>query len=252
LRLNTFRIVSRSRHPASQAEDAAEGSQGLVRLTDEVREKSMPLGRRALDPNTLYQVYEFAYNDKVFYVGIGHGHIRHAKRWTHVANLVRHEAQDTLKHGKAQNLKQKANQVLAALIRAGRPEHEARIAWHGLGKQAAEAEEKLRIQAGADEGCLLANIQHNPRRDVTVDQILFTFKPPSRIGTTDARSIHPAEVQPAARRPRGSWRGTTSRASPRTSTTPRPRLAASPNGHLRIHDEAAARAHKHREIADCL
>lgn len=132
----------------------------------------MPLGYRALDPNTPYLVYEFAHNGKVFYVGVAHGHIRHAKRWGHVANLVRHEALGTLKPNKAKNLNQKSNQVIAALIQAGCPEHDVRVSWRGLGKQTAEVEEKLCIQARLDEGCLLANIQYNTRSDVTVDQIL--------------------------------------------------------------------------------
>jgi hypothetical protein len=61
---------------------------------------------------------------------------------------------------------------LAALIRAGRPEHQWRVSWEGRGKKAAEAEENLLIKKRCDEGCLLANFQHNPNHGGTVDQIL--------------------------------------------------------------------------------
>jgi hypothetical protein len=133
----------------------------------------MPLGRRALDVTTPYVVYEFSYNGKVFYVGIAHGNIRHTRRWGHIANLVRHEQAGTLKPIKARALSQKSNTVLAALIRAGLPEHQWRVVWQGKGKKAAEAEEKIRIKQRLDEGCMLANIQHNPKNtDATVDQII--------------------------------------------------------------------------------
>jgi hypothetical protein len=134
----------------------------------------MPLGSRALNPETPYLVYEFSYNGKVFYVGIAHGNIRHTHRWSYVANLVRHEQAGTLAPGKAPSLKQKSNAVLVRLMHAGLPEHQWSVAWEGLGKKAAEAEEVVRIKQRLDEGCVLANIQHNPKHaTTTVDDILL-------------------------------------------------------------------------------
>jgi hypothetical protein len=133
----------------------------------------MPLGRRASDATTPYLVYEFLYNGKVFYVGVAHGNIRHTRRWGHIANLVRHEQAGSLKPIKAHALNQKSNAVLATLIRAGLAEHQWRVVWQGEGKNAAETEEKMRIARRLDEGCILANIQHNPKNsDATVDQII--------------------------------------------------------------------------------
>jgi hypothetical protein len=133
----------------------------------------MPLGSRALDPTTPYVVYEFSYNDKVFYVGVAHGKIRHSQRWGYVANLVRHERAGTLAPIKARSLNQKSNAVLAAIIRAGLPEHQWRVAWQGQGKKSAEAEEVVRIKQRLEEGCVLANFQHNPNNArTTVGDIL--------------------------------------------------------------------------------
>ena len=124
----------------------------------------MPLGARALDPRTPYLVYEFSYNGKVFYVGLAHGHIRHTRRWSWVANLVRHERAGTLKPAKAAALRGKNNQVIAALYRAGLAEHTVTVAWRGHGKRDAEVAELQIIQQRLSEGCLLANIVGNPKR----------------------------------------------------------------------------------------
>ena len=132
----------------------------------------MPLGERALNPNTPYLVYEFLYNGGVFYVGLAHGHIRHTRRWSHVANLVRHENAGTLKPSKAADLGRKSNQVIAALIRAGLIEHTVSVAWKGMGKKQAEIEEARVIRQRLAEGCLLANIAGNKNHRVTVDEIL--------------------------------------------------------------------------------
>jgi hypothetical protein len=136
----------------------------------------MPLGERALNPNTQYLVYEFSYNDKVFYVGLAHGHIRHTRRWGHVANLLRHENAGTLKPSKAADLGRKSNQIISALIRAGLPEHTVSVAWKGLGKKQAEVEEAKIIRQRLAEGCLLANIAGNTNNRVTVDEILRYLK----------------------------------------------------------------------------
>jgi hypothetical protein len=64
----------------------------------------MPLGKRALDPTTPYFVYEFVFDDKVFYVGHTYHDVRAHGRWVHVTNLVRHEEHGTFKPDKRQDL----------------------------------------------------------------------------------------------------------------------------------------------------
>ena len=123
----------------------------------------MPLGDRALNPDTPYIVYAFSRAGKVFYIGIAHGEIRPFKRWGHVRNLVRHEDAGTLKPGKGADLHRLSNQVLAAMIRAGLDEHEVGVLWEGRGKANSEAAEALIIREKALEGCLLANVAGNPR-----------------------------------------------------------------------------------------
>jgi hypothetical protein len=96
-------------------------------------------------------------------------------RWNYVRNLVQHEDAGTLKPAKARDLNRKSNRVVAGLIRAGLQEQQMVVndkAWRGLGKVNAEAAEEPRIRQRIDEGCLLANIQHNPKHNVTVDEIL--------------------------------------------------------------------------------
>jgi hypothetical protein len=136
----------------------------------------MPLGERALDPDTPYIVYEYSVGGKVFYVGIAAKEsIRHTDRWNYVRNLVRHEDDGTLKPDKARDLYRKSNQVVAGLIRAGLQEEDMFIddkAWEGLGRENAERAEAPLIRRRAEQGCLLANIQHNPNNHVTVDEIL--------------------------------------------------------------------------------
>jgi len=131
----------------------------------------MPLGPKALDPITPYHVYEFWARGRVFYVGLTWSEIRTHGRWGHVKNLVKHEDSGTLKPGKRSDLYRKSNQVIAALIRAGEPEHEVRISWRGYGSAAADAAETTRILELVQLGAVLANDAKNPRR-ASVEDVL--------------------------------------------------------------------------------
>lgn len=128
---------------------------------------------REQDPHWPYLVYEFSYNEKIFYVGVAPDHTtRHTGRWGYVKNLVRHADAGTLTAGKEKDFNHKCNQVLATLIRAGLPQHTLSIAWRGQGKEAAKIAELSIIGRRIAEGCLLANVQGNPNKRVTVDEII--------------------------------------------------------------------------------
>jgi hypothetical protein len=131
----------------------------------------MPIGTVSLDPNTPYLVYEFSFNNKVFYVGHTWGTVRHGGRWGHVKNLVKHEIAGTLKPDKANDLNRKSNRVIATLIYNNLPEHTVAVTWRGLGKALAAAEERKQILRRVSEGCLLANVDDNPRQ-ASVREIL--------------------------------------------------------------------------------
>jgi len=87
-----------------------------------------------------------------------------------------HEDAGTLRPSKADDLGRKSNQVIAALIRGGLPEHSVSVTWRGLGKKRAEREETKIIQKRLAEGCVLANVMGNPNRKVTVAEILSYLK----------------------------------------------------------------------------
>jgi hypothetical protein len=122
--------------------------------------RDMPVGDRALNPNTRYFVYEFAFGTKIFYVGVAHSQLRMRGRWSFVKNLLKHEDVGTLKPAKARSLATKSNQVIAALIRSGANEYDVLCPWTGTGKTAAEAQEKKQIKLRLSQGCRLANQQH--------------------------------------------------------------------------------------------
>jgi hypothetical protein len=131
----------------------------------------MPLGPIALDPTTPYHIYEYWARGRVFYVGLTWSETRSHGRWGHVKNLVRHEDSGTLKPSKRADLYRKSNQVIAALIRAGEPEHEVRIFWRGLGSDAAEEAETQRILQLVESGAVLANDAKNLRR-ASLEEVL--------------------------------------------------------------------------------
>jgi len=133
----------------------------------------MSLGQVALNPDTEYHVYEYAVGEKVFYVGISWSDVRSHGRWGHVRNLVRHLDAGTLKPAKASDLKRKSNQVIAALIRAGLPEHTVRIHWRGKGRLAAEAAESKRIAELRQQGHILANEAKNPKRATLAELLVY-------------------------------------------------------------------------------
>jgi hypothetical protein len=138
----------------------------------------MPRGKIANDPTTPYFIYEYSVNGKVFYVGITWSDVRANRRWGHVKNLLRHEAAGTLKPDKRTDLYRKSNQVIAALIKGGHPEHQITKSWHCVGSAAAEAQEPLRIRELALAGCRLANDDHNPS-PATVQEILAYLNVPA-------------------------------------------------------------------------
>jgi hypothetical protein len=136
----------------------------------------MPNGEKANAPDTKYYVYEFLYNDKVFYVGYTYHFVCSHDRWHHVNNL--------LKRGKTKLLN---NLVLAALIDDGVQEHSLTVAaaslprhsvtvttrrdaelWEGLGQRQAKSEKKKQIAKRLSEGCVLAI----GRRSATLDDVL--------------------------------------------------------------------------------
>jgi squalene cyclase len=131
----------------------------------------MPLGAKALDPTMPYHVYEFWARGRVFYVGLTWSETRTHGRWGHVKNLVRHEDAGTLKPDKRSDLYRKSNQVIAALIRAGEPQHEVRISWRGAGSIAADQAETGRILQLVESGSVLANNAKNPR-PASLEEIL--------------------------------------------------------------------------------
>jgi hypothetical protein len=131
----------------------------------------MPIGSIANDPKTPFHVYEFVFNERVFYVGSTHHPVRSGGRWGHVRNLVEHEKRGTLKPAKKLDLNRKSNRVIASLIYAGLPEFSVNIPWRGIGKVQGEKEEKAQILKRLSEGCVLANIRDNPQ-PASVEEIL--------------------------------------------------------------------------------
>lgn len=122
------------------------------------------LGATARDPNTDYLVYEFSFNDRIFYVGLAWGTVRHLGRWGHVLNLVKHERAGSLKPSKAMDLAKTSNQVIATLIKQGLPEHRVNVYWRGKGRENAAVVEQQRILELVNAGVVLANVQRNPKR----------------------------------------------------------------------------------------
>lgn len=116
-------------------------------------------------------MYEFSYNGKVFYVGIGSSSRRATHRWAYVKNLLRHQDADTLKPAKEAGLKGPNNSVITALIRAGLPEHTVTFPWRGHGRKHAVREKTKRINQRLAEGCLLTNVVGNPNK-ASVEEIL--------------------------------------------------------------------------------
>jgi hypothetical protein len=145
---------------------------------------TMPLGEKALNPKTPYFTYEYSVSGKTFYVGITWSKLRAFNRWSHVRNLVRHEAQGTLKPGKTKDLQKKSNQVISCLSRANLKEHEVAISWPGIGRTAALEAERSRIQKLLRQGAKLANVEHNPS-SASVSEILAYLGMEAAIGLRD-------------------------------------------------------------------
>ncbi len=132
----------------------------------------MAFGLKARDPETPYLVYAFAWNDKIYYVGLGQAKsTRHTHRWLFIKNLLRHEAAGTLRPDKRRALEGKSNKVIASLQRAGCESHEVRVLWRGVGRANAEIEEAKFIAKHVGEGCALANV-HCTSVEHTVDEIV--------------------------------------------------------------------------------
>jgi hypothetical protein len=131
----------------------------------------MPNGVRANDPKTPYYVYEFSFNNKVFYVGHTYHPVRSGGRWGHVKNLLRLKRLGTIPPAKLADLNRPSNSVIAALIEAGLPEHVVTTCRPCLGKKQSMLEEKEQILKRLSQGCVLANVEHNPKA-VTVAEVL--------------------------------------------------------------------------------
>jgi hypothetical protein len=131
----------------------------------------MPTGAKANDPNTPYYVYEFWCNGKVFYVGHTYHPVRSHKRWDHVRNLRELEKKGTIPPKKLADLNRRSNRVIAALIDLGLPRHIVTICRPCLGKLQSEVEEQEQIRTRLAEGCVLSNVEHNPK-PATVPEIL--------------------------------------------------------------------------------
>jgi len=131
----------------------------------------MPNGVKANDPTTPYYVYEFSFNNEVFYVGHTYHPVRSGGRWGHVKNLLLLEKLGKIPPAKLADLNRVNNRVIAALIRGGLPEHVVTECRRCFGKQQSMIEEKEQILKRLSEGCVLANVEHNPKRP-TVAEVL--------------------------------------------------------------------------------
>jgi hypothetical protein len=131
----------------------------------------MPNGVKANDPTTPYYVYEFSFNNKVFYVGHTYHPVRSGGRWGHVKNLLKLKKSGTIPPAKLRDLKTPNNQVIAALSEAGLTEHVVTKCRPCRGKQQSMVEEEKQIQRRLSEDCVLSNREHNPKRP-TVAEVL--------------------------------------------------------------------------------
>jgi hypothetical protein len=131
----------------------------------------MPNGVKANDPKTPYYVYEFSFNNKVFYIGHTYHPVRSGGRWGHVKNLLRLEKSGNIPTAKLADLNTPNNRVIAALIEAGLPNHVVTECRPCLGKRQSMVEEKEQILKRLSEGCVLSNIEHNPK-PATVAEVL--------------------------------------------------------------------------------
>jgi hypothetical protein len=153
----------------------------------------MPLGVKALDPETPYHVYEFVCGGKVFYVGHTWSDKRSRGRWDYVKNLVEHEQRNTLSERKRVELNRKSNRVIAALIAGSHTQFKVRNSWCGKGKTSAAAAEKRCIADRLAEGCLLANKHHNPEGRSVEDilRYLAAINPGQRASSHSAAPTPP-------------------------------------------------------------
>ena len=133
----------------------------------------MPNGLKANDPSTPYYVYEFSFNDKVFYVGHTYHPRRSGGRWSHVKNLLKLEKSGRISPSKLADLNAPNNRVIAALIEAGLREHQVTTCRPCLGKQQARPEEKAQILDRLAQGCVLSNVEHNANRAIVEDVLLY-------------------------------------------------------------------------------
>ncbi len=133
----------------------------------------MPLGSKAKDPNTRYVVYEFVFNGRVYYTGIGPADSKRATdRWNYVGKqLERLKREGALPLGKLRDLEKTSGAVIRALIERGEGPHEIRYPWVGVGRREALIQEAKRMDFLLNEGCVLANVVGNPK-PATVGEVL--------------------------------------------------------------------------------
>lgn len=133
----------------------------------------MAMGAKARDPNTPYEVYEFAVNGKVYYVGIGQANSKRATdRWNYVSKQIdRLNREGTLPPGKLRDIEKPSGAVIRRLIEMGIDGHKISYPWRGTGRGEALRQEALRIETLVAQDCRLANIDGNPF-PASVDEIL--------------------------------------------------------------------------------
>lgn len=143
----------------------------------------MAHGEKASNPETPYVVYEFLVKGRVCYIGIGQqGSTRATDRWNYVSRqLERLDKEGALPTGKMADIRKTSGAVIAAMIRQGIERHAIDYPWEGFGRQAALAAERAQIERRLSEGCVLANVDGNPK-PATTDEVLaylgFDFRDP--------------------------------------------------------------------------
>lgn len=135
----------------------------------------MPIGPKALDPNARYVIYEFSVNGRIYYIGIARANtIRATDRWNWVgAQLRRLERDGVLPQRKAKSLLTPSVAVIKSLIERGVEPHAITYSWEGLGREAARSQERIRIKELVSQGCVLANVDGNPRRATATEVLTY-------------------------------------------------------------------------------
>jgi len=135
----------------------------------------LPIGPKALDPNAIYVVYDFAVNGRIYYTGIGRADsTRATDRWNWIeAQLRRLKREGSLPPSKAKSLLTPSVAVAKALIERGVGPHTVTYWWKGVGRKEALRQEAKRIAELLEQGCVLANVEGNPRPATAVEVLAY-------------------------------------------------------------------------------